>query len=134
MGLIPALRWQIKDSWGGAGLSYTQTYPAAEPVFREGAAIDLFRIAQDGLSIVMAHQGVSKADFTMEIAAGTLRMEFSSDGKYTAATAGHPSAAPISLNYRVRRLAGEMRLSASEDGRLSLVVRMPLRVLTAHSS
>ncbi len=133
VGLIPALRWQVKDSWGGAGLSYTQTYPAAEPTFRDGAAIDLFRIAQEGLSLIMAHQGVTSADFIMEIDADMLRMVFSSDGKYAEGSPGSLSQAHISLNYRIRRLAGEMRLSTAENGRATVTVSIPLRILASHS-
>jgi signal transduction histidine kinase len=57
-GLFAALRWQLKKTWGNSAVASSETYPAIEPVFESGAAIVLFRIAQEALSIALMRVAV----------------------------------------------------------------------------
>lgn len=131
VGLFSALRWQVKECWGSAGLNYAQTYPPSEPVFREGVAIVLFRIAQQGLLITAQRAGVSSPAFDMRIENETLTMSFTCDGESGDESADERPSGLVSLEYRVSRLGGSMRSSRPADRPFALTIQLPLQPLTA---
>jgi signal transduction histidine kinase len=130
VGLFSALRWQVKDSWGGAGIPYDDSYPAAEPEFREGAAIALFRIVQAVLSISMTHRDITRAQFTVRVEGDRLWLKFSDDGVPSPEEGayGRDSPAFASLDHRVRQLQGGIAATQDPD-RNSIEFFVPLDAL-----
>ena len=55
VGLFAALRWQMKETCGRAGLKCIESYPDEEPRFKSEASIALFRIAQEAFSNILKH-------------------------------------------------------------------------------
>jgi signal transduction histidine kinase len=58
LGLFAALHWQLKRTWGNSAVVSTETYPDFEPQFDSHAAIALFRVAQEALSIAFNRASV----------------------------------------------------------------------------
>ena len=79
-GLFAALRWQIKRTWRNSGIVSTESYPDVEPEFESCAAIALFRIAQEALSIAINRASVKSTDLTIRVKQGIFWMRFSDDG------------------------------------------------------
>src|ERR1700723_1631118 len=69
-GLFAALRWQLRRTWANSGVVATETYPDAEPQFESGAAIVLFRIAQEALSIAIKRASVKSTNLTVSVEEG----------------------------------------------------------------
>ena len=60
VGLFAALRWQMKETCGSAGLKCSESYPDEEPRFKSEASIALFRIAQEAFSNILKHSAAQK--------------------------------------------------------------------------
>jgi len=58
VGLFAALRWLVSTTAARTGLSSTIRFPEAEPHFQPDAAIALFRMAQEGIGIIMESKWV----------------------------------------------------------------------------
>src|ERR1700678_2261194 len=79
-GLFAALRWQLKKTWGNLPVISTENFPNVEPRFESHAAISLFRVAQEALSIAIKRSSVKSTDLTVSVSQGNFRMTFSDDG------------------------------------------------------
>jgi signal transduction histidine kinase len=126
-GLFAALRWQFKKTWSSSEVVSTESYPTIEPQFESHAAIALFRIAQEALSIVLKRVSVKSADLTVSVNQGNFWMSFSDDGVSNAET---PTEAPAmilaSMRHRVRVLGGTVAISRTDAGATVLTISMPL--------
>src|ERR1700722_12630729 len=78
-GLFAALRWQLKKTWANSEVVSSETYPDVEPEFESGAAIALFRIAQEALSIALLRASVKSTDLTVRADPDNFWMSFSDD-------------------------------------------------------
>jgi len=58
VGLFAALRWLVSTTAARTGLASVIRFPAAEPHFTPDAAIALFRMAQEGIGIVLESKWV----------------------------------------------------------------------------
>lgn len=125
-GLFAALRWQLKKTWGNSDVVLTQTYPNVEPQFESHAAIALFRIAQEALSIALKRASVKSTDLTVSVDLGNFRMRFSDDGIATAETQTGDSMILASMRHRIRVLGGTVQVSGTDAGATVLTVSMPL--------
>jgi signal transduction histidine kinase len=126
-GLFAALRWQIKRTWGGSDVVSTETYPSVEPQFESRAAITLFRIAQEALSIALKRASVKSTDLTVCLDHGDFRMRFSDDGAPNAETQTEdPAMILASMRHRIRMLGGSVQITRTEVGATVLTVSMPL--------
>jgi signal transduction histidine kinase len=127
VGLFAALRWQLKVTCGNAGLKCVEVYPADEPKFNSGAAIALFRIAQEAFTNILKHSGAKSMDITLDIDEETIVMQISDDGKgipagRLTAIGSHGLA---SMRHRVRALGGRLDVRSPASGGTSLLVRIP---------
>jgi signal transduction histidine kinase len=131
-GLFAALRWQLKKTWGDSAVVSSSTYPLVEPVFESGAAIVLFRIAQEALSMALLRVSVKSTDLSVRADPANFWMRFSDDG---APDAERPSEDPAmllaSMRNRIRVLGGNVEISDNEAGASALTVWMPLRRASA---
>jgi signal transduction histidine kinase len=125
-GLFAALRWQLKKTWGNSDVVLTQIYPNVEPQFESHAAIALFRIAQEALSIARKRESVKSTDLTVSVDQGKFSMRFSDDGTPTAETQTVDPMILASMRHRIRVLGGTVQVSRSDAGATILTVAMPL--------
>lgn len=125
-GLFAALRWQLKKTWANSDVVLTQAYPNVEPQFESHAAIALFRIAQEALSIARKRESVKSTDFTVSVAQGNFSMRFSDDGAPTAETQKVDPMILASMRHRIRVLGGTVQVSRTDAGATILTVAMPL--------
>jgi len=58
VGLLAALRWQIKRTCDAAGVVYEETYPAEEPPLSSATKVTLFRLVQECLDHLLVDGGV----------------------------------------------------------------------------
>src|SRR5882672_9296129 len=127
VGLFAALRWQLKETCGNAGLKCIESYPEVEPRFTSEAAIALFRIAQEAFTNIMKHSAAKSMDITLGMDAGAIVMQISDDGK--GIPAGRLNAIGAhglaSMRHRVRALGGRLDVRSPASGGAVLLVRIP---------
>jgi signal transduction histidine kinase len=127
VGLFAALRWQLKETCGGAGLKCTEVFPDEEPRFTSEAAIALFRIAQEAFTNVLKHSAATSMDITLGLDGDAIVMRISDDGKgipagRLTAIGSHGLA---SMRHRVRALGGRLDVRSPASGGTILLVRIP---------
>jgi signal transduction histidine kinase len=127
VGLFAALRWQMKETCGSAGLKCTESYPDEEPHFKSEASIALFRIAQEAFSNILKHSGAKSVDISLDMDEETLLLRIADDGigidagQFTA-IGSHGLA---SMRHRVRALGGRLDLRNPSSGGTMLIVQIP---------
>jgi signal transduction histidine kinase len=126
-GLLAALRWQLKKTWGDSTVLWSETYPDVEPAFESGTPIVLFRIAQEALSIALMRVDVKSADLTVRVDPTSFWMRFSDDGTPDIERQlNNPAMLLASMRHRIRVLGGNVEPSNGEAGATALTVWMPL--------
>jgi signal transduction histidine kinase len=128
VGLFAALRWQLKESCGNAGLKCIESYPDEEPRFKSEASIALFRIAQEAFSNILKHSSAKTADISLDMDDETLLMRIADDGVgipvgQLTAIASHGLA---SMRHRVRALGGRLDVRSPASGGTLLIVQIPI--------
>jgi signal transduction histidine kinase len=134
VGLFAALRWLVGHVCLVAGVPSATTLPSVEPNFSREAAIALFRIAQEGLAIALKRKNVTSADLTLNASGPTLTLRIT--GEIGGDAANEPTengSSQISASYEIAAirhrttvLGGELELSCSPQGKMSLAAFMPL--------
>src|SRR5882762_6168856 len=66
LGLFPALRWQVADTCGRAGLKCTERYPPEELSLTPEASIAIFRIVQEALTNILKHAQARNVEISIE--------------------------------------------------------------------
>ncbi len=127
VGLFAALRWQLKETCGSAGLKCIESYPEEEPTLNSEAAIALFRIAQEAFTNVLKHSAATTVDITLNVDAAGIVMQISDNGKgippgRLTATGSHGLA---SMRHRVRALGGRLDVRSPASGGTVLLVQLP---------
>ena len=127
VGLFAALRWQLKETCGRAGLKCVESYPEEEPKFTSEAAIALFRIAQETFTNIVKHSAAKSMDFALDTDGDAVVMQISDDGKgipagRLTAIGSHGLA---SMRHRVRAFGGRLDVRSPASGGTTLLVRIP---------
>jgi signal transduction histidine kinase len=127
VGLFAALRWQLKETCGNAGLKCVEVFPSEEPKFNSEAAIALFRIAQEAFTNILKHSGAKSMDIALDMDEDAIVMQISDDGRGVpsgrlTAIGSHGLAC---MRHRVRALGGRLDVRSSAAGGTSLLVRIP---------
>ena len=127
VGLFAALRWQLKETCGNAGLKCVESYPDDEPRFTSEAAIALFRIAQEAFTNILKHSAAKSMDITLNTDGDTIVMQISDDGKGIPARSAHRrgSHGLASMRHRVRALGGRLSVRSSASVGTALLVQIP---------
>ncbi len=128
VGLFAALRWQLKETCGTAGIRCVESYPNEEPTLTSEAAIALFRIAQEAFTNILKHSEAKSVDVTLIIDKDALVMKISDDGKGISAAqlTAIGSNGLASMRHRVRALSGRLDIRGSPgSGGTTLLVRIP---------
>ena len=128
VGLFAALRWQMQESCGRAGLKCMEAYPDEEPKFTSEAAITLFRVAQEAFTNILKHSSATSVDITVGRMADDIVMQISDDGK--GIPAGRLSAVGshgvVSMRHRIRALNGRLDIRSPGSGGTVLLVQVPV--------
>jgi signal transduction histidine kinase len=127
VGLFAALRWQLKETCGRAGLKCIESYPDEEPKLTSEAAIALFRIAQEAFTNILKHSAAKSMDITLDMGGDAIVMQISDDGKgipasRLTAVGSHGFA---SMRHRVRALGGRLDVRSPASGGTTLLVQIP---------
>jgi signal transduction histidine kinase len=127
VGLFAALRWQLKETCGSAGLKCSESYPDEEPKFTSEAAIALFRIAQEAFTNILKHSAAKSMDITLDMNGDAIVMQISDDGKGIPASrlTAIGSHGLASMRHRVRALGGLLDVRSPPSGGTILLVRIP---------
>jgi signal transduction histidine kinase len=128
VGLFAALRWQMKETCGSAGIACIESYPDEEPHFKSEASIALFRIAQEAFTNILKHASARTVDISLDMDDETLLMRISDDGVGIQAgqftdIASHGLA---SMRHRIRALGGRLDLRSPASGGTMLLVQIPI--------
>jgi signal transduction histidine kinase len=133
LGLVPALRWVLRETCGRAGLRCTESYPATELQLSDEANITVFRLVQEALVNVIKHAAASSVHVAMAIDGDRLEISVRDDGR-----GGDGADAPrghglLGMRHRVRSLGGTLRVGPHPDGGMLVTVRLPLSRVLADS-
>jgi signal transduction histidine kinase len=134
LGLFPALRWQVADSCGRAGLRCIEHYPKEELLLTPEASITVFRMVQEALTNILKHARAASVEITVEERAPWLIVRIRDDGvgvplERLRALQSHGLAA---MRQRATGLGGTWQLRNPAGGGTEIEVRLPLqRVLVA---
>jgi signal transduction histidine kinase len=127
VGLFAALRWQMKETCGQAGLTCNESYLDEEPKFTSEAAITLFRVAQEAFTNILKHSSATTVDITLNKVADDVVMQISDNGKGIPAgrVGAIGSHGVASMRHRVRALDGRLDIRSSSSGGTVLLVQIP---------
>jgi signal transduction histidine kinase len=128
VGLTAALRWQLKETCGHAGLKCLESYPEVEPPITAEAAIALFRIAQEAFLNIVKHSGATAVDVSLDFDTEALLLRIADDGKGIPAArfTAVDSHGLASMRHRVRAMSGRLDVRSPRSGGTLLVVQVPM--------
>ncbi len=127
LGLMPALRWQVADSCGRAGLNCVERYPSEDLNLIPEASIAIFRIVQESLTNILKHASAQNIEVSIDIVGDALVVRVRDDGvglptDQRRALRSHGLAA---MRHRAIGLGGEWRITRMARG-TEVEVRLPL--------
>ena len=133
LGLVPALRWQVADSCGRAGLSCVEHYPKEELNLVPEASIAIFRIVQESLTNILRHANAHNVVVAIESKGESLVVTVRDDGvglpeSRREALRSHGLAA---MRHRATALGGQFRIARPATGGTQIEVRLPLERIAA---
>jgi len=133
LGLVPALRWQVADTCGRAGLTCVEHYPQAQLNLVPEASIAIFRIVQESLTNILRHAQARNVELAVETQGKSLVIAVRDDGvglpdDRREALRSHGLAA---MRHRASALNGRFRASRLASGGTQIGVRLPLERITA---
>lgn len=132
MGLYAALRWQLEESCGRAGIRCTENLPEVEERFDSEASIALFRIVQESFTNILKHSRATAVDLRVSVEGGRFILLVRDNG------CGLPQNAPqagsqglAGMRHRVRALGGVIDIRNHEEGGTQVRVEIPYERLVA---
>ncbi len=133
LGLWPALRWQVSDSCGRAGLNCSERYPEEELDLTPEASIAIFRIVQESLTNILKHAQAQSVAIAVEVRDGWLHISIRDDG------IGLPIDRPrtlrshglASMRHRAMGFGGQWRVTRLGERGTEIEVRLPLANIVA---
>jgi signal transduction histidine kinase len=126
VGILAALRWQLKETCVRAGFKCNEFFPDEEPKLTADAAISLFRIAQETFANIIKHSGAKTVDVTLDIDDDMLVFRIADDGRgFNSADTASGVHVLASMRHRVRALGGTLDVSGAPSAGV-LDVRIPV--------
>jgi len=128
LGLFPALRWQVAESCGRAGIQSVERYPNEDLNLNPEAAIAIFRIVQESLTNILKHARARNMEILVESQGKWLVLQIRDDGvgipvDRRRALRSHGLAA---MRHRATGFGGQWRISTRPEGGTEIEVRLPL--------
>jgi signal transduction histidine kinase len=129
IGIFSALRGLIRARRADPNIEFLEQFAGAEPELPPATAIALYRVAQEGLELISGHTSVQRvlvgatADerFTLQLSDNGIDSEQS-------ARKDRGTALWSSMQHRIRRLGGELRISAPCDNQLVTTASIPVAI------
>jgi signal transduction histidine kinase len=133
LGLLAALRWQVADSCGRAGLKCTENYPEGELEVIPEASIAIFRIVQESLTNIIKHAQAQNVEVAIATQGKALVITVRDDGvglsdERREALRSHGLAA---MRHRAIALGGHFRIARLPARGTQIEVRLPLERIAA---
>jgi protein-histidine pros-kinase len=137
MGLVAALRWQLDETCGRAGLQCSGHFPAGEPVLDPRTAIALFRVVQEALTNVHKHAtGAKRVDVTLEVSTAHILLVVADDGAGIDSSAiGKPQSHGLAgMKHRIGAVGGTLRVGRSTTGGTEITALVPRAARSANAA
>jgi signal transduction histidine kinase len=131
VGLFAALRWLVDTSCAPSKLAYAVAFPPREPTLGPDASIALFRIAQEGLALIMQLPWVRSLALSLSCADSILTLSIAGIGELDAKPASaeedgeDDSNELASIRHRSTALGGSVTLSCGA-GKVTLRAWIPV--------
>jgi signal transduction histidine kinase len=128
LGLFPALRSQVTETCGRAGLRSVERYPPEELQLTPQASITVFRIVQEALTNIVKHARARSVEVSIEQRPPWLVLRIRDDGvglplERLGAPRSHGLAA---MRQRAAGLGGQWQVRRPASGGSEIEVRLPL--------
>jgi signal transduction histidine kinase len=129
IGIFSALRGLIRARRANPDIEILEQFAGAEPELPPATAIALYRVVQEGLELISGHSSVQRvlvsatADerFTLQLSDNGIDSEQS-------ARKDRGTALWSSMQHRIRRLGGELRISSPCDNQLVTTASIPVAI------
>ena len=132
VGLLAALRWHVQTTAAAAEMTCSIDLPPHEMRFRPDVPIALFRIVQETLAVIVAHQQPASGAFSVTVGADALNISISSRaGAAGAAPAPFEPHALAAVRHRTAMLGGDFTFESSTAGTIAVRAHFSLAALTA---
>ncbi len=127
IGIFSALRGLMRASRADPTIEFREQFAGTEPELPAATAIALYRVAQEGLELISGHTAVRRVLLSVT-ADERFALELSDDGigSEHSARKDRETAVWSSMQHRIRRLGGELRISASSDNELVTTASIPM--------
>jgi signal transduction histidine kinase len=134
VGLFAALRWLVDNSCARSELSCTIAFPPEEPQLNGDASIAVFRVAQEGLALIMESPWVRSLTLSLANAGHILTLSIMGTGDARCAPAAQSAPSDsyelATIRHRIVALGGGITFSA-ERGKVTLWAWIPLEKIQA---
>ncbi len=132
LGLVPTLRWYVKQ-WGKRGGVSAEFHPPTQPLnLSSTIETNLYRITQEALTNIAKHANASCVHVYLEVISETLKLTVSDDGdgfdlaKVTARRADKVGAGLLGIRERTLLLDGHVEIKTNPTAGTSICVTVPL--------
>lgn len=127
MGLVAALRWQLDETCGRAGLKCAGHFPDEEPAVEPDTAIALFRVLQEALTNVLKHAQARHVDVTLDVSDSHVRLIVADDGKGVQPDdLARPQAHGLAgMKHRIAAVGGSLHVGRSPSGGTEVTAFVP---------
>jgi len=135
MGLIAALRWQVREAARQANLGLVDSFPESELSVSNDAAIAIFRAVQEAVTNVVKHAQATALRVICKADEETFAITVEDNGiglppNRLAATGSHGLS---SIRHRVRSLYGELVIQPAEPSGTRLHISIPMSRISSYA-
>lgn len=131
IGIFSALRGLLGARRADAepGIEFLEQFAGAEPQLPPAEAIALYRVAQEGLELISGHTSVQRV-LVSATADERFTLQLSDNGSDSERSARKDRETPLwrSMQHRIQRLGGELRISAPCDNELVTTASIPVAI------
>jgi signal transduction histidine kinase len=128
LGLVAAMRWQLKEFEQNTGIAVALSVDVNSTALDQGVSTHLFRILQESLTNVARHAEATQVEVTLAQTGASLRLEVRDNGRGTEVGADRTTGSHglIGIRERALMLGGQLEIVSSPDAGFALSVRIPL--------
>lgn len=129
VGLLAALRWLVHNTSARTGLAIEMRAPEIEPHFDPQASITLFRVAQEGMGVIMESKWVGSLTLTLGSTDREVTLSIIGRGQEPASPAASESDSYelAAIRHRMSAVGGRVVYAAERPAQVSLSACLPLR-------
>ena len=127
VGLLAALRWQVKDMCHRLAIQCEEHMPDSEPQLTASELISIFRAGQESLFVAENQANLRQLDFTLTIDGGLLVFRILTDGSSELPPEDSRGYVALALlRQRVAIMGGTVRFGQRHMGGIQLTATIPL--------